>query len=319
VRVVVFGGGAIGSFLAARLATVGHSVLLVGRPEHTAAIEQVGLSAEGLTEGSFRFEARSELASAPRPDLVLLTVKSPDLAEAGGILGTTLRPPAPIVLLGNGLGIERRLAESLRAAGWDPPEPWLIRGINSYGVTLLGPGRIRHAGDGEIVLPRAAPPVPDTTIDTVERLLREGRLTVRRAEEFDRELWKKALVNAAINPITADQGLENGALSREPWRGQAERLLREAQRVAAAEGFPIPDDEADRDLWKVVRATARNRSSMLQDLDRGRRTEIDAISGEILLAGTRHGLDLPNTRRAIERVRRREAQGPDRPMRPSVG
>jgi 2-dehydropantoate 2-reductase len=125
-------------------------------------------------------------------------------------------------------------------------------------------------------------------------------------------------VNAAINPITADQGIENGALLKEPWRGQAERLLREAQAAARAEGFDFSDEEADRELWRVVRATAQNRSSMLQDLDRGRPTEIEAISGEILAAGGRHGIDLPQTRRALQRIRRREAQGPDRPQRPAA-
>jgi 2-dehydropantoate 2-reductase len=316
VRVVVFGAGAIGSFLGARLASAGHEVLLIGRPDHVAAISTDGLQVDGRTEGIFRVPARAVLSEGDRPDLLLLCVKSPDLAEAARTIASVLRPPVPIVALGNGLGLEGRIVESLRAAGWASPESILIRGINSYGVTLVGPGRIRYAGDGEIVLPRTSPPVPTETLDLVERALGDAGLTVRRSEAFDRELWKKALVNAAINPITADQSLDNGALAREPWRGQAERLLREAQAAAASEGFAIPDEEADRELWKVVRATALNRSSMLQDLDRGRRTEIDAISGEILAAGARHGLDLPNTRRAIERIRRREAQGPGRPRRP---
>jgi 2-dehydropantoate 2-reductase len=319
VRVVVFGAGAIGSFLGARLFSAGQQVLLIGRPDHVAAIQKDGLLIEGRTEGIFRIPAATELPQTDRPELVLLGVKSPDLAAAGGALGAALRPPVPVVALGNGLGIERRLAESLGASGWHAPEQWIVRGTNSYGVTLLGPGRIRHAGDGEILLPKSSPSVLPETLEVVDRVLHEAGLSVRRAEQFDRELWRKALVNAAINPITADQGVENGALAKEPYRGQAERLLREAQAVAAAEGFPFPDEEADRELWRVVRATARNRSSMLQDLDRGRRTEIDAISGEILGAGTRHGLELPNTRRAIERIRRREAQGPERPRRPEPG
>lgn len=315
-RVVVFGAGAIGSFLGARLFRAGHQVVLVGRPDHVAAIQRDGLQIEGPTEEVYRVPAATELPSKDRSEIVFLCVKSPDLAEAGGTLGGALRPPVPVVTLGNGLGIERRLAESLRASGWVSPEQWIVRGTNSYGVTLLGPGRIRHAGEGEILLPRTSPSVPLTVLDTVDQVLREAGFRVRRAEQLDRELWRKALINASINPITADQAIENGALAKEPYRGQAERLLREAQAVAAAEGFPFSNEEADRELWKVVRATARNRSSMLQDLDRGRRTEIEAISGEILAAGTRHGLDLPNTRRAIERIDRREAQGPDRPRRP---
>jgi 2-dehydropantoate 2-reductase len=315
VRVVIFGAGAVGSFLGARLSGAGHSVLLIGRAAHVDAIERDGLRIEGRTEGTFRPSARTELRPDDGADLVLLCVKGPDVPAAAENLGRTLSTATSVVALENGLGIERLALDGLRRGGWSSPEPWLIRGLNSYGVTLLGPGRVRHAGDGEIVLPATSPPVPLATLDRTGRLLQDGGLVVRRSDPFAREVWRKALVNAAINPITADQGIENGALAKEPWRGQAERLLREAQAVAAAEGYAFPDGEADRELWRVVRATAPNRSSMLQDLDRGRRTEIDTISGAILTAGARHGLDLPHTRRAVERIHRREAQGPDRPRR----
>ncbi|MCI4339945.1 MAG: 2-dehydropantoate 2-reductase [Thermoplasmata archaeon] len=315
VRVVVFGAGAVGSFLGAKIASGSHSVLLVGRADHVAAINASGLQVEGRTEGTFRLTARTELARSDRPELLLLTVKSPDVAAAGAAIASTVPGPTPIVALENGLGIERTLIDALRASGWPAPETAVVRAINSYGVTLLGPGRIRHAGDGEILLPKSGAPFPADTLDAVEQLLGDGGLSVRRVPEFEREVWRKALVNAAINPVTADQGLENGALAREPYRRQSEHLLREAQSVARAEGFEFSNEEADRELWKVVRATAPNRSSMLQDLDRGRRTEIAAISGVLLDLGARHGLDLPHTHRAIERIRRREAEGPSRSLR----
>ncbi len=314
-RVVVFGAGAVGSFVGARIGSGGHSVLLIGRPAHVSAIERSGLRIEGLTSGVIRLPARSELARSDAPELILLTVKSPDIAAAATAIGRAVNAPVPILALENGLGIEVSLLEGLRSEGWTAPEGSVVRAINSYGLTLLGPGVVRHAGDGELLLPASTPHVPAATLDAIERVLRDGGLAVRRVEGFDRELWRKALVNAAINPVTADQGLLNGALAQEPYRGQAENLLREAQAVARSEGFDFSDEEADRELWKVVRATASNRSSMLQDLDRGRPTEIEAISGAILIAGARHGLALPHTQRAIERIRRREAQGPDRPQR----
>ena len=320
-HVVVFGAGAVGSFLGARIAAGHHSVLLVARAPHVAAIQATGLRIEGGSEGTHWLNARTDLAGVDRPDLLLLTVKAPDVGAAAESIAAAFRPPVPIVAFENGLGIEAELVGHLRTAGWSSPESSVVRALNSYGVTWLGPGRIRHAGDGEIVLPATADPFPSGTLEKIEELLTGSGLVVRRAPAFQRELWRKALVNAAINPVTADQDLANGALAREPWRGQAENLLREAQAVARAEGFDFSDEQADHELWKVVRATAQNRSSMLQDLDRGRRTEIDAISGAVLAAGLRHGLDLPHTRRAIERIRRREAEGPSRTLRdgPPVG
>ena len=110
-------------------------------------------------------------------------------------------------------------------------------------------------------------------------------------------------MNAAVNPVTADHGVENGELSKDPLRGQALALLEEARRSAESAEFPFSPEETEREFFRVVRGSARNRSSMLQDLDAGRSTEIDAISGEILRVGVSHGLDLPNTRRIIERIR----------------
>jgi 2-dehydropantoate 2-reductase len=80
-----------------------------------------------------------------------------------------------------------------------------------------------------------------------------------------------------------------------------------------AEGYPFSETQAEADLFRVVRSTAENRSSMLQDVERGHPTEIEAISGTILLLGQRHGISLPATERAVQRIRvsSREA-GPGR-------
>ncbi|HEV2449080.1 MAG TPA: 2-dehydropantoate 2-reductase, partial [Thermoplasmata archaeon] len=169
----------------------------------------------------------------------------------------------------------------------------------------LGPGSIRQAGTGEIVLGRPTPAAEATAAEQFEALFTSAGFTVRRVVDFEREVWRKLLVNAAINPVSADHGVPNGRLADEPWRGQAEALLLEALEVSRAEGFEFSEGEAEAELWKVVRATAANRSSMLQDLRRGRPTEIDAISGELLRRGKSHGLTLPATERAFERIERR--------------
>jgi 2-dehydropantoate 2-reductase len=88
----------------------------------------------------------------------------------------------------------------------------------------------------------------------------------------------------------------NGALLEGADHARALRLLHEAARGAAAAGFRFGDTEIEADFERVVRSTAANRSSMLQDLDHGRRTEIDAISGELLRAAASSGIDLPETK-----------------------
>jgi 2-dehydropantoate 2-reductase len=305
VNVVVLGAGAVGSLFGARLAAAGHRVTLVGRPEHVRSVREGGLRVEGVGAGTFSLEATADLASAGPADVVLLTVKTFDLDPTATLLGRTLAP-IPTLLTQNGLGVEGRAIEALRGAGWDRPADWVVRAVNSVPSTWVGPGAVRASGTGEVVLPQPKGRAPrDRMIERFGELLRSAGFSVRFSEAFDREIWRKVLVNAAINPVTALHGVPNGRLESGPLRAEAVGLLREALAVAHAEGFALPKKDAEADLDRVVRATSENRSSMLQDLDRGRPTEVDAILGEILRAGTRHGIDLPRTREAAAAIRRR--------------
>ena len=302
--VVVFGAGAVGSLFAARLVSAGEAVLLVGRPAHVAAIRADGLTVEGISPGTFRPEAVTELAPGTRAEAVLLTVKSFDLATAAGLLGRAV-VPAPTALLVNGLGMEEVARHALRDAGWARPEVSLVRGVHTVPATLLGPGRVRANGTGEVVLPDPAlAGGAEAAVEALVGLFSRGGFRVRTSPAFELELWRKAAVNAAINPVTALRGVKNGALAEGPAREEAELLLSEAVTVARRSGIDLTVEMALADLDRVVRATAENRSSMLQDIERGRPTELDAISGEILRRGRAYGLILPATARVIDGVRR---------------
>lgn len=305
-RIAIYGAGAIGSLFGGLFARAGFNVVLIARRPTVQEVMARGLNLEGLVEDTVRPEARERLAAGDPADIVFLTVKARDVRAAGAAIGSALRNSVPVVALQNGLGIGEHLRDGLAAGGWPDPLSAIIRGTTSYGATLLGPGRVRYAGEGEIV-------ISDRTIvpqagDIVAETLEKAGLQVRRVADIGLEIWKKLLVNAAVNPVTADHGVENGRLLQEPLRGQAELLLREAQAVAAAEGYRFSNAEADRELWRVVRATAENRSSMLQDLDVGRLTEVDSISGALAALGEKDGIPMPATRRAVDRVHRREAE-----------
>lgn len=313
-RLVVFGAGALGGLLGARLIASGARVLLVARPPTVAEVRQHGLRIEDDPPVTYHPEAVDRLGEREEADAVLLTVKSSDLEAAADEIARSFPAGVPVLVLGNGLGIEERLVRQLAHRGWPDAAARLVRAVTSVPATLLAPGVVRPGGAGEILLAgiedHAVPPI-------AERLrlrFEAGGVRVRLVADLSREVWRKALVNAAINPVTADHGIANGGLVDEPWRGQALALLREARTVARAEGYEFSEEEAERDLWTVVRATAANRSSMLQDLDRGRPTEIDAISGEILRRGGAHGLALPATARVVRRLhdrvhQRRAAEG----------
>lgn len=313
-RIVVFGAGAVGSRFAAALARSGQDVTLIGRPEHVRAVAASGLRIEGDPRGPVHLPAFDRLPPSTPADAVVLTVKSYDVESAGRAIAESLRLPVPLLALPNGLGIEEALGTGLSAGGWASPEHWILRGVHTIPARLVGPGIVAETGSGELVLGRnpSLPGVPES----LQSAFVAAGFRARVVDNIRLEVWKKALVNAAINPVTADHGIPNGRLVEEPWRSQALALLREAVLAANAEGVVFDLVEAERTVFGVARATAENRSSMLEDLDHGRRTEVEAISGELLATGRRHGVPMPATVRAIERIHTRERE---RGVRPGPG
>ncbi|MCI4372326.1 MAG: 2-dehydropantoate 2-reductase [Thermoplasmata archaeon] len=307
-RVVVFAAGAIGSLLGASLSHAGHTVLLVGRADHAEAIRTKGLRITGSLVETVELRAETSVPADFAPEVILLTAKTFDLPAAASLLGIEVPTPIPTLLPQNGLGVEEPVRTALSASGWPDPERWVVRAVNTLPATLLGPGEVRAAGQGELVFGRARAPAAGAT-RILTRLFRTTEIPVRAVDNLERAVWRKALINAAVNPVTALHGVSNGHLLEEPYRTESLALLREALATARAVGFDFPEKEVHAELDRVLKATAENRSSMLQDIDRGRRTEIQAISGEILRQGTAQGLDLPATRRAVDAIRARSPGG----------
>jgi len=314
VRVLILGAGAVGSLLGALLQEGGNSVVLVGRADHVAAVNAQGLRVAGARARVVRLEATADIPPGAEADVVIVTTKTFGLAAAATALARALSP-RPTLLLQNGLGILPAARNALAAGGWPDPAPYLVRGVNSIPATWTGPGEVRETGLGEILLPVPSEAGPAAGAARLFRMLLDGaRVPVEAVPEFEREVWRKALLNAAVNPVTAVRGVTNGELLNEPARTEALQLLGEALAVARAAGFGFTSEEVTRDLERIVRATAANRSSMLQDIDRGRPTEIDAISGEILREAERRGLELPATRAIVAEVTARASRAASRPQ-----
>jgi 2-dehydropantoate 2-reductase len=314
VKILVLGAGAVGSLLGASLQEGGNSVTLIGRTDHVAAVREHGLRISGSRPRVVRLEASTSVSGDTEGEVVLVTTKTFDLARATTALARATSP-RPTLFLQNGLGVLPTARTALTAGGWADPATYAVRGVNSIPATWVGPGEVRETGLGEVLLPVPGEAGPAAGAARLFRMVFEAaRVPVEAVPEFEREVWRKALVNAAINPVSAARGVPNGELLSEPARTQALQLLGEALAVARAAGFDFSSEEVTRDFERIARATAANRSSMLQDLDRGRSTEIDAISGEILREAARHGLDLPATRAIVAEITARASRTPPEPQ-----
>ena len=182
----------------------------------------------------------------------------------------------------------------------------VIAGTTSHGVTLLGPGEVRHAGLGDTVIgPWKG--VDRGEVIHVRDVLDEAGIRTRISEDVRSELWGKVVVNAAINPLAALASVPNGRLVQDRnLAGLLDEVGREALAVARAAGARLDAEEILRRTRLIARRTAANRASMLQDLDRHRRTEIEAITGAVLREAERHDIDAPLNRVLYALVRARE-------------
>jgi 2-dehydropantoate 2-reductase len=146
-------------------------------------------------------------------------------------------------------------------------------------------------------------------------LLTRAGIKTSVASDVSAVLWSKLIINAAIGPVSALSGLPNGQLpKRKKWRTLLERAAREGAAVAARQGIRLLYRNPVRAVAEVCRNTAENLSSMLQDVRRQRKTEIDAINGAIVRAAAAAGLPAPVHTDLIRRIRTlRPGRSPAKP------
>ena len=286
-RIAVLGAGALGCVFAAHLAARAQVWMLGSWTEGIAAVQRNGIR---ITErdGSVRqveIRATTDPAQVPPVDCALLLVKSYQTERAADWAAQVLRPDGLAVTLQNGLDNGSKLAAVVgteRAAV----------GVNYTGATLLGPGETRHTAQLTNII--GTSPVTAERVNALCVLLTAVGLSTRASDAIEGELWGKAVVNVAINPLTALWRIPNGELLTAPERhGLLAELVGEAVSVTQARGITLPLDDPLAHTEKICRASAANHSSMLQDVERGRPTEIDSINGMIVSEGRRLGVPVP--------------------------
>lgn len=296
-RVAVIGSGAMGSLFGGRLAAAGERVILVDIwQEHVDALNDEGLTIEAADGTSLvtDLKATTDAAAVSDADLVLVFVKSIHTRDAVAD-AAPFDPMTDVLTLQNGLGNPEAIAEVVG-------EDQVIAGVTAHGSTMVGPGHIRHAGEGPTTIGRYFVDNDDRVTAIAEALTDAGLETTVTASIVD-AIWEKVLVNVGINAATALSRVDNGRLvDTEPGRRLLSSAIREAGAVAEAEGAAVREDIVPY-ASDIAEHTGSNRSSMRQDVEAGRRTEIGAMNGEIVRRGDDHGLDTPVNRTLTDLVR----------------
>jgi len=287
-KIAMLGAGAMGSLFGAMLSRSGtHEVWLLDVwEEHINRVMSGGLIVESEDEQPvFRLQATTDPEAIGVADLIVVFVKAYLTREAVEFGLPMVGTNTVFLSLQNGLGN----VENIRRVVPDAP---VVGGVTSQGSTMLGPGRIRHGGRG----PTAVGDMDGKTTAVVERiaaLFNQCGVPTEATTDIQRLMWEKLLINVGINPVTAITGFKNGELlDLEETKSLTATAVKEAEKVAVKKGIALPGNAVDR-VFEVCKATARNRSSMGQDIDNGRRTEIDFINGAIVREGEALGVATP--------------------------
>lgn len=286
----IIGAGAMGSLFGSLLARSGQNVLLLDIwKEHVDAINQNGLMVEFQGETTpVDVKASESATDTPEADLVIIFVKSTQTVEAAIQARQCLQKDGVVLTLQNGMGNADQIASVVGAEK-------VIGGTTSHGATVLGPGRIRHAGVGPTLIGMWAGS-DDQRLHTIKTLFDKAGIDTQVEADIHKVVWKKLIINVGINAVTALTGIKNGRIVDAPPTGPLVRdAVREACDVALAYNVNLPDDMPDQ-VFHVAQATSANRSSMGQDVDHQRRTEIDAINGAVVRMADEKGINAPVNR-----------------------
>jgi 2-dehydropantoate 2-reductase len=300
-NITIFGSGAMATLFGSKLTAVANVTLFGSWLEQVETIQRNGLTVIQPDGRQLQVELSitNNLAQVPPADIALILVKSGKTGHAARHAARNLKPDGIAITLQNGLGNLEILAASV-----GPQRA--VQGVTAQGATLLAPGRLHHAGQGETYLAQLDGQHP--RLQAIASLFNQAGLPTTITNEVKGLVWGKLAINAGINPLTALLNVPNGALVEdEALREIMTSAASEVAQLAAAQGIQLPFDDAAARTVEVSRATAANRSSMLQDMSRAAPTEIDTISGAIVQIGQQLGIPTPVNRQLLEFVKAKEA------------
>ncbi|MGE0503402.1 MAG: ketopantoate reductase family protein [Rhizobiaceae bacterium] len=309
-KICIIGAGAMGCLYGARLRQVGFDVSMVDVwEEHVRAINNSGLLLDGIG-GEIRSHVKattdpSEIVGA---DLVIVLVDANSTAAAGTAAAAILAPDGFVLTLQNGIG---NLDELDRVLGRDR----VMGGLSYHSAALRGPGHATHTHAGPTWIGQRGGTLTGR-LDLLAELFGRADLDPQIVDDIELLIWEKWVLNSSVNAVCAITGLRQGEIPRTPpVEAFQDKLLEELFAVLAAKGIGLDPDAIRRKVkeqcWKKF-----NKPSMLQHVEAGKRTEIDALNGAVAREGRALGISTPYNDalallvKGLEKARAQALHGP---------
>ena len=305
-KVCIYGAGAIGGFIGARLGARGHTLSAVARGATLAALNAHGLRLRtGDGEMLAPVVAAADPAALGPQDLVVIAVKAPALPEVAARIGPLLRPDTMVLVAMNGVpwwffsGMPGSFA-GLRLATLDPdgalaaaiPERHVVGCVVHASCTAPEPGVVRQVMGQGLIVGEPAGGASARVRDLAQALSGAGFET-RVSERIQQDIWYKLWGNMTMNPVSAFTGATVDRILDDPLaNGFCQAVMREAKAVGAVIGCPIDQSVEDRNA--VTRKLGAFKTSMLQDVEAGKPLEIDALLTVVREIAGRAAIPTPN-------------------------
>ena len=281
-KVAVMGAGAVGCYFGGMLARAGNEVTLIARQQHVDAVRREGLLLDTKSFSErIKLGAHTDSNAVRGAELVLFCVKSSDTEAAGKAMGPHLEANALVLNLQNGVDNSDRLQPLLKQR--------VAPAVVYVATEMAGPGHVKHHGRGELVVAQ----------DVFERLspaFLPAGIQLQGSDNVTGMLWTKLVINCAYNAISAITQLPYGKFIAAPGVPEVMRaVVQECEAVAKAAGVTLPAG-----MWEIAHGVAgtmpTQHSSTAQDLQRGKRTEIDHLNGFVVRKGEALGVPTPVNR-----------------------
>ncbi|MDD5665358.1 MAG: 2-dehydropantoate 2-reductase, partial [Candidatus Omnitrophica bacterium] len=287
-KIVIVGPGALGSLLAAFLIRSKEEVWLLDyNKERSQEIAQSGIKVEGVS-GNWQVSPKisADINEIGPADLLIISVKSYDTKQAISAIKPLIKEDSAVLTLQNGIGNIEIITEAIGSER-------VIAGVTNLGATFIKPGFIRHAGKGETAIGRIDGKMT-VKMRSIRQIFNKAGLETKISRDIKGLIWSKLIVNSGINALSAIVRLNNGRLTEfEGTKKIMRETVTEAMRIAKRKRIKLLFDDPLAKVEAVAEATGPNISSMLQDVLRKKRTEIDFINGVIVRQGQELGIPVP--------------------------
>lgn len=276
-RIIILGAGAIGSLYGAKLSKL-NDMLLVGNKNHIGAIIKNGLEFSGIENGKYKLRAaeKIEKSDIKKNTLIVLSTKVYDSKKSIMRIKKFLRKDTIILCLQNGLGSEemaRKAADGKCA---------VLRAVTSFGAAFLKPGHVEYNSKGATYIQKS----PKSRA-IAENFTKCG-LNCKAHSSIKLKVWEKLVINCIVNPLTAILGVKNEGIADRKLDGLKKAIAEECVKAAEKEGVKLKGDFVK--SVNIMVKGSKNKSSMLQDILKGKKTEIMQMNGAVAELGKKHGI-----------------------------